>query len=142
MATNIPPDLLPSRRYDSVYPLDHRLRSSSTHHPLQGNAKRNATLRSSRLQPEEIHRLGTAYNGYTANLKGDLGFLLMTGARSAVVTNWNPAWIQADHLTIARNTVGIKKEQVILLSPLAKDLLPRVPPVGRRNYAELVSMPA
>lgn len=106
---------------------------SSIHNHLWGNSKRIATPRSRVMTSDEVRQFGKALRAYKGRLKENILFLLLAGVRPGVVINWDPAWVQGDLLVLPGNIPGLKKKQIILLSPLTRDLIPRLVPCTRAH---------
>jgi len=84
-----------------------------------------------RLLRDEIVRFGAALRGCDYLQRFNVLFLLLTGCRAGVLTNWNPAWVQGDTLFIPRRTPGLKDPRLdmcILLTPQAQALIPKLIP--------------
>ena len=81
-----------------------------------------------RLMEGEIRRFGDALRHCDFTQKYNILFLLLTGSRAAVLTQWNPAWMESEWIAIPEGVRFLKDARKILLTPPVKALLPLLTP--------------
>jgi len=81
-----------------------------------------------RLMEEEIRRFGKALRECNYVQKWNIRFLLLTGSRNAVLTQWNPSWVEEDWIAIPNGVRLLKDARNILLTPQARACLSKLVP--------------
>ena len=81
-----------------------------------------------RLKEAEIRLFGDALRNCDYKQKWNILFLLLTGSRAAVLTQWDPAWVENDWIAIPEGVRLLKDARNILMTPPVRALLPLLTP--------------
>jgi len=81
-----------------------------------------------RLWREEIIRFGEALRECKYLQKWNVLFLLLTGSRAGILTNWDSSWINEDRIEIPMGLEGLKHARTCLVTPPVANLLHRLVP--------------
>jgi integrase len=94
--------------------------------PVMGREKHRETGRERRLSVSELQAFGQAWRLSNNPLRYAVLFLLLTGSRAGVITNFDPAWQRDNYLDIPAGTPGLKGCRYVVTPFISRTLLYRI----------------